>query len=101
MSKTPFSKQCEILGSLWLLQKSEGEKQENWQKYFDYFDVALPLAYVVWNDIAPEETISESGIGFVDEAFDTLCELIAVDKETEYLDIEHMFSLSPYNYLAS
>lgn len=97
MSKTPFSSKCEILGQLWVLHKDEPNNPEGWQKFFSYCDLALPLAYMVYLDITPEETISEVGIQSVDEAFDILCDLLQVEEDVEYSDIEDIFQQSPYN----
>jgi hypothetical protein len=97
MSKTPFSKKCEILGLLWIVYKNNKDQPDVWQDFYSYCDLALPLAYIVYLDIAPEESISGEGMELIDESFDMLCDILQVEKDVEYVDLEDIFSQSPYH----
>lgn len=92
MSKTPFSKKCEIVGSVWLHYRDDSRQDEGWSQYFDVYDIGLPLAYMIWSDIA---TATEGSEMYVEEAWEDLCAIINVDPDGEYTDLNHIFSVSP------
>jgi hypothetical protein len=91
MSKTPFSKKCEILGEVYALYKNSSALDEGWKTFFRNNDVGLPLAYCLSNGIA---TIVEGNEEYVDQTFLRMCINIGLSPEDEYNDLQSMFALS-------
>jgi len=85
---TPFSKQCEILGDLWL----EYRDDEEFKDFFEYNDLGVPLAYAVVSRLIEKLTpdgeryIQESfrillaGLSVEDTGFDSLEDLLEIDE---------------------
>lgn len=94
MSKTVFSTKCEILGYLWLNYREEAKEDQGWTEFFAYADIALPLAYMKWQNLA---TINkkEDGERFINEAWDVFCQMINIDPEGKYASISDCFDASP------
>lgn len=92
MSKTPFSKKCQILGELWLLYRDEARQHEAWRDYFAWADVALPMAYFAWQDMV---TVKPESKSYIDEAWDVFCEIISIDPNEHYVDLGAAFATSP------
>ena len=92
MSKTPFSKKCEILGNVWLFYREDAQADETWSRYFEVYDIGLPLSYMIWSDIA---SINDGNEQYVEEAWDDLCAIINVDPEGQYENLQHIFDVSP------
>lgn len=94
MSKTIFSTKCEILGDLWLFYREDIKNNQAWMDFFEYNDVALPLAYVVKERYA---TINEGSdaVAFINETWDMFCEYVQIDKDGKYDNIAEAFDASP------
>ena len=90
--KTPFSKRCEILGQLWLFYRDNHSDDLTWDKYFEVYDIGLPLAYMVWAEVATVKRGSES---YVNEAWDDACGIIDVDRDAKYESLTEFFAASP------
>ena len=69
---TPFPKQAEILAELWLNHKDEPDFED----FFDYNDLGLPLAYAIFNDIVKTTDTAEVLIG---ETFSLLVATLGLD----------------------
>lgn len=93
MSSTPFSKKCDILGSLWLNYREEAETNEAWKAFFDYNDVALPLSYFIADGIVNPSDDGEA-MRLVDETWELFCQYIDIDQEAMYEDISAAFAAS-------
>jgi len=93
--KTAFSKKCEILGSFWILYRDNME-DSGWDDFFEQSDVGLPLAYMVWQDVARP---SVSGKKFVLETWESYCGLLGIDMDGSYDSMIQTFESSP-NYVA-
>lgn len=72
MDKTPFTTRCSILSELWMDYRDDTEFQD----FFEYADLGLPLAYATAEGIVQKTDLSE---GFISEAFNIL--LAGLDKE--------------------
>jgi hypothetical protein len=85
MSKTPFSKKCEILGSLWFLHKEDSSQVDGWNEFFLWADVALPMSYMIWQDmiILKEDSPANPKL-FIDEAWEELCKILSMNPDLEY-----------------
>lgn len=77
---TSYESKLEILSELWLNYKGD----EDFQDFFEYNDIGLPLAYILSNDIAKGTEISK---GFINETFSLFLEGLEVtDQGFESLD---------------
>ena len=94
MSKTPFSKKCEILGAMWLNYREEAEGNEAWEAFFDYNDMALPMAYFIADGLV-NPSGSDETITIIDETWDLFCQYIDINPEAMYEDISAAFAASP------
>lgn len=92
MHKTPFSKRCEILGTIWVNYSDDAKRSPIWTRYFEIYELALPLAYSVWTGVA---TVKRGKEIYIDEAWDDLCRAINVDADAKYNSIEEIFAASP------
>lgn len=92
MSKTHFSNKCHVLGELWLYYREDAQNHDEWQQYFDWADIALPLAYMAWQDLA---TVKPEAKKYVDDAWITFCEMIGIDATQSYDGIADAWGASP------
>ena len=91
MSKTTFSDKCEILGSLWSWYKNTDN--DTWKEFFVWADIGLPLAYMAWQDLA---TVKADGKDSINEVWDIFCEMIDIDPELKYSNLEEAFAASDH-----
>ena len=89
MSKTTFSKKCEILGNLYLWHKDTDD--EVWAEFFVWGDIGLPLAYFVMRDYANPK---DDGKATIEEVWTVFCEMIGIDPDLRYTSLEDAFSAS-------
>ena len=82
---TNFETKCEILSDLWLNYKDEAELRD----FVEYNDLGLPLAYLIHTNLV---TINESGIPYIDETFNLLCEGVGVDLDGEYQSLNELMT---------
>ena len=92
MSKTHFSSRCHVLTQLWLFYRDEAEKHQEWNDFFTWADVALPLAFVVDNNYV--SGVKDDGKAAINEAWNVFCEMINIDPEVEYPDVFAAFAAS-------
>ena len=93
MSKTAFSKKCEILGSIWLFYKDESNDKPAWKDFFEWADLALPLSYMVWLDIVSIKK-TNNGKDSIESAWDKVCSMIDVDPNESYSSLTDFFGKS-------
>jgi ribosomal protein L37E len=78
--ETSFENKCHILGEMWMNMRDA----EDFEEFFEYNDLGLPLAYVLANNIAEPNKKSHE---FVNETFDLLLEQLEIeDSGFEELD---------------
>jgi hypothetical protein len=73
------------LSDLWLNYKDEAELRD----FVEYNDLGLPLAYLIHTNLV---TINESGIPYIDETFNLLCEGVGVDLDGEYESLNELMT---------
>ena len=96
MSKTAFSSKCQILGELWLYYREDAKVDEVWSQFFDWADVALPLSYMIWQNLAVLDPDNPSeGTEFIDAAWTTFCEMINIDPNSAYTTLGDCWDASP------
>ena len=93
MSKITFSDKCRILGDFWLDYREDASKDENWEQFFDYCDMGLPLAFLV--DRGYAEKATEEGIVVIEETWLMFCDMCGVDPDGAYITVADIFDASP------
>ena len=93
MGKTPFSKKCEILGTIWMLYKDDHREDAGWAALFDYADVGFPMAYMSWQNMV---TIKKDQNKYVLETWTDMCNMLQVDPLAKYDTVAELFDASPF-----
>jgi hypothetical protein len=83
---TSYETQCDILADLWL----EYKNHEQFQDFFQYNDLGLPLAYCIASKIVPS---SETAEIFIGETFDLLLAARGIE-DTGFSDLEELLGFS-------
>lgn len=86
-TSTPFSKQCEILGDLWIAYKDD----EDFEDFIDYNDLGLPLAYAISNEIVKSTPLAE---GFITETWDIFVAGLGFEEDLGFEDLDSMLQAS-------
>lgn len=97
MSKTAFSDKCHVLGELWLYYREESRNHDEWAQFFDWADIALPLSYMIWQGLAvsPDTQDGNYGKEIIDKTWITFCEMISIDADRKYANINEAWNASP------
>lgn len=93
MDKTHFSSVCKVLAELWVAYRDEAEKTDEWDNYFRWADIALPLAYMKSEGLVTG--VKDEGKEYIIEAWDIFCKMIAIDPDNIYDGVEDAFASSP------
>lgn len=99
ISNTHFFDKCEILGELWLDYRDQAKTNEDWEKFFAYNDIGLPLAYMIWQDLVIVSGTGEAE-AIVDDTWEMFCAYIDIDPEGKYETLVNAFDASPQPPLA-
>ena len=92
MSKTPFSKKVEILGNFYLVYSEDTSLDEGWKDFFTINDIGLPLAFFAHMKVA---TVTKpDGVSYVEKTWERFCELLSIDPDGRYADVQDMFEIS-------
>ena len=83
---TTFEDKCAILADLWLNYKDNEELED----FIEYNDLGLPLAYVIHTGLA---SVTDEGIGYVDETFNLLVSSLGLDLDGEYTSLNELMEL--------
>lgn len=62
---------------------------EDFSDFIEYNDVGLPLAYALDNDLI---TLNDSGIGFINEAFDLLLGALEIE-DTGFTNLDEVLEV--------
>lgn len=97
MPKTPFSDKCNVLGELWLYYREDAREHEEWAQFFDWADIALPLSYMLWQNLAVLPATNDGSYSekIIEETWITFCEMISIDPNDEYADLGDAWNASP------
>jgi hypothetical protein len=87
MSETTSENKALILSELWLGYKND----QNFEDFFSYNDLGLPLAYAVANGIVKGTDMSSK---FIDETFALLLASLEVEDEG-FSDLDDIFISAP------
>ena len=83
---TPYETQCDILADLWLEYKSDAQFQD----FFHYNDLGLPLAYAIASKIVPSTDAAKT---FIQETFDLLLVARGIE-DTGFADLDEVLGFS-------
>lgn len=83
---TTFEDKCAILADLWLNYKDNEELED----FVEYNDLGLPLAYVIHTGLA---SVTDDGIGYVDETFNLLVSSLGLDLDGEYTTLNELMDM--------
>lgn len=87
MSETTLENKALILSELWLGYKND----QNFEDFFSYNDLGLPLAYAVANNIVKATEVSNK---FVNETFELLLASLEVEDEG-FSELDDIFISAP------
>jgi len=87
MSKTPFSKKCEILKDYYLDNRFESS---DYGDLITIYDLGFPAAMLYLDDAA---TLTDKGIEYVDEAWQAVCDKLEIDYLGDYDSYNHMWEI--------
>ena len=88
MSKTPFSKKCEILGTLWSGYKDKNDLDNSWLSFFRDNDLGCPTSFMLWQGII---TAKPEAKEFVEQTWFAFCVAIGIDPTDKYTSLKHTF----------
>jgi len=83
MDSTPFSDRVRLLTDFYM----EYSGTDEWSDFFAIQDLGIPAAVLVWNGAA---TLTDMGMGFVNESWVALCDALEIEPEAFYEEIEDM-----------
>ena len=89
---TPFEMKVEILGNIYFFYREQAESDDIWRKFFEWADVALPMAYLSWLGIVDIKPASHH---YIKEAWTEVCGIIDVDESGSYAGLKAFFAASP------
>jgi hypothetical protein len=87
MSETTLENKADILSELWLHYKSD----QNFEDFFAYNDLGLPLSYAVANGIVKATELSNK---FINETFALLLASLEVEDEG-FENLDDIFMIAP------
>lgn len=90
MPKTAFSDKCDILATF-LLASKEMDISDDWRDFIVTYDIGLPVAFAVANNIA---TLIDGMDFYIEDTWDAFCSLLGLDPDLEYSSLTDMFSTS-------
>jgi hypothetical protein len=85
-----YNQKCEMLAELWTNYKND----KNFEDFFEYNDLGLPLAFAISNNIVESTPIAKT---YIIETFDLLCEALGLDTDDEFESLDDMFELQAEN----
>lgn len=85
MTNTPFSKRVEILSDLYM------ENSEEYEEFISDNDIGVPLSVLITQGCA---TPSDKGIEYINQSFDSFCELLDIDRHGDYNSFDEMIEFA-------
>lgn len=84
---TPFSNKCDILAELWTEYKNDVQFDD----FFDYNDLGLPLAYAISAQIVQSSKIAED---FINETFALFLDVLGIESDTGFESLADVLMLA-------
>lgn len=82
-----FDNKCYILSELWQTYRDNLQ----WKDFFEYNDIALPLSFLIVENLVE---VKETGVRFIEETYELLCETLKLDSTDSYEDLDEMMQES-------
>lgn len=79
-----------MLAELWTNYKND----KNFEDFFEYNDLGLPLAFAISSNIVESTPIAKT---YIIETFDLFCEALGLDTDDEFESLDDMFELQAEN----
>lgn len=83
MDSTPFSNRVRLLADFYM----EYSGTDEWSDFFAIQDLGIPAAVLLENGAVD---LTDTGILFVNESWNALCDALDIDRDGSYEDIEEM-----------
>ena len=90
MSELPyqdFNGKCNVLAELWLDYRDD----EEFKDFIEYNDIGLPLAYLIYSEIAKPTGIAEQ---YINETYELLTQALGVSDTALYYTLNEMLEES-------
>jgi hypothetical protein len=84
---TTFENKCEILAELWTEYKNDTQFED----FFSYNDLGLPLAYAVSTQIVKSTKLAEE---FINETFALLLDVLGIESDTGFETLADVLMLA-------
>ena len=94
MSKTPFSKKCEILGTFYATYRESDALSDDWRNFINGNDIGLPASFMAWQGMV---TITDEGKPFIEDTWNIYCLALGIDPDSNWKTMEQTFMESPSN----
>jgi hypothetical protein len=91
MSKTPYSKQVEILADVWFYYHNREDNDEGWQSFFDIEQLILATAYSISRELVSS---NDDMVPFIENTWSKLCDNLGLDADNHYASMQHMIDLA-------
>jgi len=89
-SMTTFERKVAILAELW----TDYSDDKNMADFFEYNDLGLPLAFMLEQKIVESTPVAQV---YIEETFELFCELLGLDSDEEYENLNGMFDLQEFD----
>jgi hypothetical protein len=86
-----FSGKCYVLSQLWSFHRFD--ENTTWKEFFEWADLGLPMAYLANKGYVK---VTPNGEFLVDEIWTVFCNLIEIDPDGKYVDLEAAFAASDH-----
>lgn len=87
MTETTYEDKVSILAELWIDYRND----ENYQEFFEYNDLGLPLAYAVDNAIVESTEVAAK---YIEETFDLLLSALDIEEDHGFESIDELLDSS-------
>jgi hypothetical protein len=87
MSKTPYSKQVEILADFYVMYEDDDTIDEGWKNFIKVHDIGFPLCFFIRAEVA-EPTIK--GESYIDNTWKDFCDAFQLDFDAEWNSLSDM-----------
>ena len=88
MSKTAFSKRCNVLSDWWEMYAYTSELPDDWQLWRIQYWFGISVAHAVHNEFAIP---TPEGTEVINTVWDSYCDLLGIDKDKEYDTVKETF----------
>jgi hypothetical protein len=88
MSKTPYSKQVDILADFYILYGDDDTIDQSWKDFLKLHDIGFPMSFLIKTKLV-EPTVE--GEEYIDNTWKDFCEALTLDHDAEWSNLSQMF----------